>query len=341
MKPSTATHLLSAAIARRRPVLLVGAPGVGKSDIVAQAAAAAGADLLVSHPVVADPTDAKGLPWPVADRGEATFLPFGDLAAAIRADRPTVWLLDDLGQAAPAVQAAYMQLILARRVNGHALSDHVAILAASNRRTDRAGVTGMLEPVKSRFASIIEIEADLDDWTAWALDHHLPPTLVAFIRFRPDLLCAFSPTADMSQSPVPRTWAHLAEIETWQLPPAVEAEAMAGAVGSGAATEYLAFRAIAAAMVSADQVMLDPHTADLPDKPAECYAIATALGARATPANFERVAIYANRLLDAAKGEFAALTLRDSLRRDKAIAATPAFLRTISGPLGDLIEGRV
>src|SRR5580765_2856955 len=108
---------LGKAIAGRKPILISGAPGVGKSDVVDQSAQLAGADMILSHPAVSDPTDAKGLPW-VVD-GAATFLPFGELHRAINATRPTVWFLDDLGQAMPAVQSSFMQLLLARRVNGH------------------------------------------------------------------------------------------------------------------------------------------------------------------------------------------------------------------------------
>jgi len=89
MNPAQASDLLSVLFRAGLPVLLKGAPGVGKSDLVEQAAARIGAALILSHPVVADPTDAKGLPWP--DRGErATFLPFGDLATALAATEPTV-----------------------------------------------------------------------------------------------------------------------------------------------------------------------------------------------------------------------------------------------------------
>src|ERR1700733_3892079 len=112
--PKQLAELLAAMIPARLPLLITGAPGIGKSDIIGQAAHAAQADLLISHPAVADPTDAKGLPWPKTGTDEATFLPFGELAHAIKSTRPTVWLLDDLGQATPAVQASFMQLILAR-----------------------------------------------------------------------------------------------------------------------------------------------------------------------------------------------------------------------------------
>ena len=184
MKPSHLSTYLELAIRNRTPVLITGAPGIGKSDIVGQAAAKAGYELIVEHPVVADPTDYKGIPWVDKD-GNANFVPIGNLARMMQATSPTVVLLDDIGQAMLAVQAAVMQLLLARRVNDKLIPDCVTFLAATNRRTDRAGVTGLLEPVKSRFVSIINLDVDLEDWVKWALANNLPTELIAFIRFRP------------------------------------------------------------------------------------------------------------------------------------------------------------
>ena len=170
MKPSQLIQFLSSAIQARLPILITGAPGVGKTSISEQVAHLTDSDFVVSHPVVEDPTDAKGLPWPDKAGKTATFLPFGELARVLNAKKQTIWMINDLGQATPAVQASYMQWILARRVNNHVLSEHVSIIAATNRRTDRAGVQGLLEPVKSRFASIVSLETDLDDWCEWACE---------------------------------------------------------------------------------------------------------------------------------------------------------------------------
>ena len=87
MKPKDLAELLKRTIPHHLPILVTGAPGVGKSDIVAQACSATGADLILSHPAVSDPTDAKGLPWPIAGTNEATFLPFGELARALKATK--------------------------------------------------------------------------------------------------------------------------------------------------------------------------------------------------------------------------------------------------------------
>src|SRR3990167_5620340 len=197
MKPRELAETLSYMIPARLPVLIVGAPGIGKSDLVARAALRTHYTLIISHPVVNDPTDAKGLPWPDREAQSARFLPFGDLARALAAIEPTVWFLDDLGQATPAVQASYMQLLLARLIGDHVLPDCISFIAASNRRTDRAGVSGLLEPVKSRFTAILDLDPDLDDWSEWALANQVRPELLAFLRFRPDLLHNFRPSLDL------------------------------------------------------------------------------------------------------------------------------------------------
>lgn len=341
VNPAQLAELAAKSIANRKPLLVTGMPGCGKSNILEDAVKTANGKLLLSHPAVDDPTDFKGLPWPQQGATRATFLPFGILADALEATDTTVWFLDDLGQASPAVQAACMQLLLARRVNGHVLPDCVTFIAATNRRVDRAGVTGILEPVKSRFGTIVELQPDIDSWCKWAYGAGISSTLIAFLRFKPDLLAKFEATADLTNSPVPRTWANLADIETWGLSTPVESEAFAGAVGRGAAIEYIAFRSMVRQLINLDAILLNPDKVAIPTKPGELYAVAVGLANRANDTNFARIATYATRLAtEANRGEFAVLMIRDALRRDDKIAYTDAFVRLQSGPIGQLISGK-
>lgn len=339
MSPAALSQFLAQAIAARLPVLITGAPGIGKTDIVSAAAVQAGADLILSHPVVEDPTNAKGLPWPDKDGKVAKFLPFGELAQAVMATKPTVWFLDDLGQAPPMVQASYMQLLLARRVNNHILPECVTFVAATNRRTDRAGVSGILEPVKSRFATIVELQPNLDDWCAWAFQHDVPAELIAFLRFKPEYLCNFAASADLTNSPLPRTWAHVAKLLKLTLPPAVQLAAVSGAVGQGAGIDFAAFQQLYAELPTIDSILNDPDASQIPSKPGTLYAVVTALGIRSTLKNFPKVARYAERLWKAGHGEFAALLLRDCVRKDHAVMQTTAFVKLASDELGALIAG--
>ena len=72
-------------------LLIQGPPGIGKTDIVDQGAAAAGADELTVYCATSDPTDPKGMPatWFDKETGhqEADFLPFGYLKKMISATR--------------------------------------------------------------------------------------------------------------------------------------------------------------------------------------------------------------------------------------------------------------
>lgn len=337
LKASQASDFLKHYIEARIPVMLTGAPGVGKSSIVESAAQAAGCDLILSHPVVADPTDAKGLPWPGKDGESASFLPFGDLAQAIKATEPTVWFLDDLGQASSAVQASFMQLLLARKVNGHKLPDCVTFIAATNRRTDRAGVSGILTPVLSRFGAIIGIEANVEDWSAWALGAGMPAELVSFIRFRPHLLHVFDPQKanDMENFPCPRTWEYVGKAMQMGLPGDLEFAAFAGAVGEGAAIELKGFLTLLRSnLPNIDGILLDPDNASIPTKPDILWAVTTALAKKATAQNCGRVFRYAERMHESGSSEFAVLMIKDVIRLDPSTTATPAWTKLCVSPLG-------
>lgn len=321
MSPVDLMDRLERMIPLHYPMLIKGAPGVGKSDIVAQACKRVKARLILSHPVVSDPTDYKGLPA-IVD-GHARFLPFGDLEELIDAEGLTVFFLDDLGQAPAVVQAAAMQLILARRVNGHTVSDAVTFIAATNRRQDRAGVTGILEPVKSRFMSIIELTPTPGDWDRWALANGIAPEAVAFNRFRPDLMLhPGEPTQEIINRPCPRTITNMARLYAAGI---TDLETLGGAVGEGYAAEFLGFVKLYQSLPSIDGILLSPERAAVPTEPAALYAIATVLANRCTKDNCGRVLKYLNRLPE----EFSVLGVRDIQRTCPSAANTPEFIRWV------------
>jgi hypothetical protein len=330
--------LLNACIPQQLPILITGAPGVGKSDIVEQSAASTGHDLLISHPVVEDPTDSKGLPFPSADGRNARFLPFGDLERALNATQPLLWFLDDLGQGSAAVQAAKMQLLLARRVGEHRLPDCVTFVAATNRQSDNAGVVRILDPLKSRFATIVEYEPTVGEWTQWAVAHGVSPMLIAFVRLRPELLISKERPKGITNLPSPRSWGFVSKLLS-VVPKALQPAAFQGAVGEGAATEFISFLEVASQMPSADGILANPTSAPIPENPSVLFAISTALAALANPANFDRVVVYARRLVESACGEFAALLVQDALQRRPDISSCPAFIVEQAGPIGRMIRG--
>lgn len=340
LKPSEFSDLLDYLIPAGESVLVVSPPGLGKTSITRQAAARADALFLQSFPALEDPTDAKGLPVASSSDSEARFLPFGTLAAAMRTDRLTVWNIEDLGQATPAMQAAYMPILEGPRMGR--LPAHISFVATTNRRTDKGNVFGLLEPVKSRFSTIVELVPDLPDWIVnFAFPNNLHPMVIAFLRFREELFHRFEPTLDLVNSPSARTWEAASRLLCLNLPEPLLAPALAGVVGEGTAVEFLAFRRIYMELPTIDAILLDPDKSPIPDRVASLYAVVTGLGGKATQGNFARVARYAERLMEADQGEFATLLVRDSIRRHPAVQNTHAFTKLMTGDLGHLVAGDV
>jgi hypothetical protein len=321
MKASNLSSFLSFAITNTFPVLITGKPGIGKSDIVAQACESAKAKLIISHPVVSDPTDYKGLPFAGTDN-VAHFMPFGELNELITAKEKTVFFLDDLGQAPVSVQAACMQLILARRINGHKVSDNVVFVAATNRKQDRAGVSGLLEPVKSRFASIVSLDVDTTDWCVWALNNNMPIELIAFIKFKPEFLDMQEPTKDIINSASPRTIANVGKLQNAQVDKRIETEVFIGAAGEKFALQYVEFLKTFRELPSIEEIILNPTKARISDQPGVLYALAGLLSANINEQNFDAISTYMERL----PAEIAVCTIKFALARKPQLATTKSFI---------------
>ena len=327
LTPKQLATTLALTIAANHPVLIQGAPGIGKTDIVHQAAAAAGAEMILIYCACSDPTDPKGMPatWfdPVTGKQLADFLPFGYLQRMITATRPLVVFLDDVGGAAPATQLSYMNLVHARRTgDGTPISDQVTFIAATNRRQDRAGVTGMLEPFKSRFTTIVELVADVEAWTQWALANNLPTEIIAFIRFRPAMLHDFKPSPDLNNTPSPRTVHNVGKLMQIGLPPELEYSVFSGAAGEGFAAEFMGFLKICRKLPNPDAILMNPDKANVPDDPATMYALCGALSRKASDSNIERLVTYVNRL----PAEFSVLTMRDVFVQKPELQSTRAAI---------------
>lgn len=321
MRPKDLEQFLEFSINNKFPILIKGKPGVGKSTIAENVCNKMGVDLIITHPVVSDPTDYKGLPF--ASNGKADFLPFGDLESLMTATKPTAYFIDDLGQAPSAVQAAIMQLLLARQINGKKISDEVTFIAATNRKEDKAAVSGLLEPVKSRFASIVELEVNSQDWIMWALNNNMPIELISFIRFKPEILDSFAPSKDLVNTPTPRTVTSVGKLQNASLPADMEFEAFKGAAGEAFAVEYCAFLKIYRDLPSVDDILLAPSTTAIPEEVATKHALCGALSAVANDQTIEPILIYMDRVGE----EFTVACIHDSTIRNPKVTKTSAFVK--------------
>ena len=283
-------------------ILLTGSPGLGKSDSIKEVAnnciweKLKGGDdkpydLMISHPVVSEPTDYKGLPSLV--NGEAEFLAYGDLRAMLNAKRPLIVNFDDVGNSCNAVQASLMQISLERSICGHKISPFVKFVMCSNRRKDKTGVSGLISALINRY-TILEIEADTNSWIKWALSHNVPIELIAFLRFKPTLINTFKAEPDIVNFASPRSITMLGE---WIKANVIDLNVWRGCTGESFSVEFYAFYKTFKELAGLpDSIIQNPTKAEIPSNPATLYALCGALQYRSNQANFDNICTYGKRL---------------------------------------------
>jgi len=306
MKASSVSAALQSLVAARQPAFIWGSPGAGKSSIISQLARSLNLALRHIRALLLDPVDLRGLPYVADGRSKwATpdFLP-GDGAGIL--------FLDELNAAPAMVQAAFYQLVLDRRLGEYVLPGDWAIVAAGNRDADRAHTTRMPTPLRNRFVHL-DFEVDAQEWSEWAIGADIRPEVIAFIRFRPQLLSAFD--RDANAFPSPRSWEFVSRILDSGPDASVEHEMFA--------TEFSGFLRMFRELPNIDAILLSPTGEPVPDSPAAQYAVASALAHRASDTNFDRICLYLDRM----PTEFRVLSVRDATLRDpKTPPVTPSGL---------------
>jgi MoxR-like ATPase len=326
MKPSKLYEALHALIGERVPLHIWGACGVGKSQIVAQVATDLDYDFLDVRAVQLDPVDLRGLPRIAADQTEwapPKFLP---------STGKGILFLDELTSAPQMTQAGCYQLVLDRKLGEYRLPDEWVVIAAGNPASERGVHFAMPRPLRNRFVHL-ELEADLDDWCKWAVKSRVRPEIVAFLRFKPDLLHTADATSDANAWPTPRSWEMasnvLSGIARRQKSTLLsgtsefEAQLLDGTVGEAAASELVAFLRLFRQLPSIDEILLNPATASLPTETSAQISIATALGRVMTDNSVGRGLTYLDRM----PTEMRVMAMRDAAARDTAITHTPEFVR--------------
>jgi MoxR-like ATPase len=245
--------------------------------------------------------------------------------------KKTIIFLDELNAAPPLIQAAFYQLIQDRCIGSHKLPEGVVIIAAGNGELDRAVTSRMSSALANRFIHV-DFDPDLQDWVAWALGHDIPTEIIAFLRFRPDLLHNQDPSRNEKAFASPRTWEFLAKLINANGSD-LGYELIAGTVGEAAATEYVAFLQVLKSLPDIDMILMQPEQADVPTEPSALYAVCGALAKKASDKNIARLVKYANRLPD----EFSVLLMRDAIKRNEDLASTRAWVEWVSEHDGVLL----
>lgn len=314
----TITARFNADIARA--IYIKGSPGVGKTKIAEQAAAQLGVGFKVIHAPLMQPED-YGFPVISQCRKDIEFVVSKakfPLVVGQNCPERGILLIDELPQDTPSGQKILANLTQAREIHGHKLLPGWMIIATGNRAIDRSGAGPLLAHLRARVTHV-DLEVSLDDWTNWAMNNGVKMEVIAFCRFRPELLNSFDPHAEIS--PTPRAWAEGVSAQLGVVDPSLEFELFKGDIGEGAAAEFLSFLKIWRKLPNPDAILLNPKNHDVPSDLATLYALCGALAARTTPNNFGRVMEYVKRM----PAEFGVLFVRDAMRKCPEIQITKEF----------------
>lgn len=257
-------NALSIAVQAGIPVILWGAPGIGKTSAINKMAADYGMTLETVIASIREPSDFSGLP--VVGEGDSVSFAPPKWAKTLAESKNPLLFLDEISTAPPAVQAALLRVVFDRVVGDLSLPDNLKIIAAANPPDQAAGGWELSPPLANRFLHL-DCVPDYDDWATgmesgkWPsaktarIDEkwrdNLPEARVlvaAFIRTRPGLMISVPDKAEDAGRAWPscRSWDMLATLwaagKSAALGKAEREKVLLdlceGSVGQGAAIEF-------------------------------------------------------------------------------------------------------
>jgi len=253
VSPNEAKAAVRKAIKIQRPILLWGAPGIGKSDIVKQIGDEQDREVIDVRLSLWEPTDIKGIPYYNSVENSMTWAPPSELPTD--PESTAILFLDELNSAAPATQAAAFQLVLNRRVGTYKLPKGVSIVAAGNRETDKGVTYRMPSPLANRFVHL-ELRTDFEDWHQWAVNNRIHEQVVGYVGFAKGDLYDFDPKSSSKSFATPRSWSFVSELlEDDDLPEGTLTDLVSGAIGEGLAIKFMAHRKVAKQMPKPEDIL--------------------------------------------------------------------------------------
>lgn len=249
-----------------------------------------------------------------------------DIKLEIARDQNAILFLDEINAAPPVIQAASYQLVLDRRIGEYRLPDGVSIIAAGNNEGDKAVTFKMPTPLTNRFVHI-DFEVNFEDWHDWAVaERKIKEDVVGFLNFKKGYLNKFDPNSKSRGFPTPRSWSFVSRILDPNMPESVLRGLVGGAVGDGAAIEFMKYREIHMSLPDPGDV-LDGKVAPIKDPGLSAsYAMITSLSYELS-SRFEKMgktkefldmaATYFEFIHDSYKPEFCVMGVRDTLKNFK------------------------
>ena len=152
----------------RKPILLRGRHGVGKSQVVYQFADDRGIPVVERRASQMTEGDLIGLPS--VDNGRTSWNPPDWFKTAC--ETPVVLFLDEVDRATIEVRQGIFELTDSRKLNGHHLHEDTLIFAAINGGEHGAQYqVGDMDPAELDRWTVFDVEPSVEDWLEWGKEN--------------------------------------------------------------------------------------------------------------------------------------------------------------------------
>ena len=176
---ATFSQIVNHVTAVRKPVLLRGRHGIGKSTVVYQFADKNNLEVVERRASQMTEGDLVGLP--TIENNSTKFNPPDWFKAAC--DRPVVLFLDEVDRATLEVRQGIFELTDSRKLNGHNLHPDTLVFAAVNGGEHGSQYqVGEMDPAELDRWTVFDIDPTVEDWLSWASDADISPEIWNFIN---------------------------------------------------------------------------------------------------------------------------------------------------------------
>ena len=310
--------------------MVFGPPGIGKSDMFAQAGLELGLPVITFSALLHETVDLRGNGVADLATGTTRWMRPHHLPLIGNDHMPDecIVFFDEINAGAPSMMAALMQCILAKKAGEHTFKPGVLFGAAGNEPKHKAIANKMPTALLDRMV-VLYAEPDCEALIAWMTAEQIDPMMIAFVRSFPKHVHAeLDPNFVYGKEHSFVTPRGLAIVAKMMRAGFADKESrfrrISGKVGAAVATDLCAFIDMHQGLPKLADIVSDPDNTAIPEKdqPGQRYAVAGMLSRRATASNFAPILQYAGRF----PREFEIVIAVDAVKRDASLKQTPAFV---------------
>lgn len=266
----------------KHAILGLGAPGVGKSQIIRQIGKKYGYKVIDIRLAQMSEVEIGGLIYPNESRTKTVWLAPEILPDEARDGEKTILLLDEITSCTKRVQVAAYQLILDRRIGQYQLPEGTFVVALGNREDDDGVYIHLAGPLADRF-EIHYIEPDFEGWkNDFALKNGVHPYVIDYLTFKPSALHTQKAEEGSMVFATPRSWVRVSDILHFDpdVTKAVIRNKIIGNVGEVEGSQFVEYCKKYGTAVTADDFLSGRRNA--PASPEERSILVSSLVAKAS-----------------------------------------------------------